>query len=132
MSEHIKNLINNSKNEYKKILQSLTYLEEVSQALKEIIKDGDYWIFLQNRYIEGGNCPMCFASDELGHYEECGIFKLMKENEELAIDNEKLLEENDKLSEENDKLLNQILNSLDLLEKNFKEKMIKNAYKARG
>lgn len=37
----------------------------------EEIESGDYWMERSKDYLDNGGCPVCFATDEAGHTNDC-------------------------------------------------------------
>ena len=68
------------------------FLAEV-ERLKEELTNGDYWQKRATDYLENGNCPICFETDEAGHKPDCTWGQSEKEIERLTKENADLSEQ---------------------------------------
>jgi len=60
--------------------------EELEMRIKELgdeLKEGDYWMQRVKKFLDNGNCPICFATDEEGHKDKCFWGQAETKNKEL-------------------------------------------------
>ncbi len=69
--------------EYKKIVAKLTSDLAAKDKRIEELEDSDSWREKATDFWEGGNCPICFGTDEAGHKENCFIQRLIDKRDKL-------------------------------------------------